>query len=211
MVGNAAGLRPRGRRWFKRWQLSDVRRRLRLPVNVNEGRTLRSYAQILRARSRRPWPAASGVCKKLGLGSLGGDVRPHPVVAMGPDWHHPLKLAPSLRSFQTLMGRRHGIGSASVARWERRVPFATRAAPLANGAARDLFAAPSSTMRSHRHKTSFHTLGTKLGPKISLDSPVFLCSAKGPFLRPGRLHAKHRTERRSMIAQATATRHRRRH
>jgi hypothetical protein len=42
--------------------------------------------------------------------------------------------AVAFRSFQALMGHRHGIGSASVARWEHHVLFATHAALLANGA-----------------------------------------------------------------------------
>jgi hypothetical protein len=37
-------------------------------------------------------------CKKRGW-RREGDVRPHPVVAMGPDWHHPLKLELSCRRY----------------------------------------------------------------------------------------------------------------
>src|SRR6202020_1695345 len=47
---------------------------------------------------------------------------------------------------------------------------------------------------------------TKLGPEISLASPAFLCSAKAAVSSPGQPHAKRRAERRSMIAQTTATR-----
>jgi len=45
--------------WFKRWRLSDIRRRLGLPGHVNEERTHDSYAQIPRIGSKGPWPAAS--------------------------------------------------------------------------------------------------------------------------------------------------------
>jgi hypothetical protein len=39
-------------------------------------------------------------------------------------------------------------------------------------------------MRSHQQKTSFDTLGIKLGPEIGLASPTFLCSAKGAVSPP---------------------------
>jgi hypothetical protein len=92
--------------------------------------------------------------------------------------------AVAFRGFQALMDCRHGIGSVSVARSERHAPFLRNVAPLANGVARDLCAAPSSPMRNLQQKASFHTLGTRLGPVISLASPVFLCSAKGAVSPP---------------------------
>jgi hypothetical protein len=58
------------------------------------------------------------------------------------------------------------------------------AAPLANGAARDLFAAPSGTMRSHQQKTSFHTLVTRLRPEIKSGFAGAFCSAKGAVSPP---------------------------
>jgi hypothetical protein len=57
-----------------------------------------------------------GLQEAAGWGSE-ADVRPHPVVAIAPERHHPLKLAlscPSLRGLQALMGRRHGISSESL-------------------------------------------------------------------------------------------------
>ncbi len=52
------------------------------------------------------------------------------------------------------------------------------AAPLTNGPAEDLFAAPGSSTWSHQQRTSSRALGTRLAPVISLVSPSFLCSAK---------------------------------
>lgn len=107
---------------------------------------------------------------------------------------------------------RRALGKRLKPWWERHVPLATHAAPLANGAIRDLFAASSSAVRSHEQKTSFLTLGTRLGPEISLVSPAFLCSAKrGRFSAPTNLKQSIARKRRSMIAQATARRRRRRH
>jgi hypothetical protein len=58
---HSGSARPREharRCWFERWRLSDIRRRLGLPVTSME-RTHGSYALIPRVRSKRPWPAAS--------------------------------------------------------------------------------------------------------------------------------------------------------
>jgi len=55
-------------RWFKRWRLLDIRRRLKLPVHINGGRIRGSHALSLRVRSERPWPAASVGFTKRGLG-----------------------------------------------------------------------------------------------------------------------------------------------
>jgi hypothetical protein len=72
VVQHAGSAKPRAharRRWFKRWRLSDIRRRLRLPVYTNERRTHDTDAQIPRVGSKRPWPAASAGFTKRGLGS----------------------------------------------------------------------------------------------------------------------------------------------
>jgi hypothetical protein len=45
--------------WFKRWRLSDIRRRLGLPSYFSAGRTHASYALIPRIGSKGPWLAAS--------------------------------------------------------------------------------------------------------------------------------------------------------
>ena len=58
-AGSAKPRTPARRRWFKRWRLSDVRRRLGLPGYISEGRTHASYAPVPRIGSKRPWPAAS--------------------------------------------------------------------------------------------------------------------------------------------------------
>lgn len=102
------------------------------------------------------------------------------VVAVKPDQHHPRKLALAcvLRGFQASIGRSRRIGPTSGSKLGGNMTFPRRMRhPLANGVARDLFAEPSSTTRNEQ-MTSFHVLGTRLGPVISLASPVFLCSAK---------------------------------
>jgi hypothetical protein len=46
--------------------------------------------------------------------------------------------------------------------------------------------------------TSFHTLGTRLGPGISLAPPPLLCSVKeAQSLSPSQLQPEHRAQRRS--------------
>jgi hypothetical protein len=42
---------------------------------------------IPKVGSKRPWPAAEGL-QETGRWCGDGDVRPHPIVAMGPDRHH---------------------------------------------------------------------------------------------------------------------------
>jgi len=93
-VGSAKPRTQARRCWFERWRLSDIRRRLRLPVHINGGRTHGSHAVSLRVRSKRPWSAASVGFTKRAWGRE-GDAHPHPVVAMEPEWHHPLRLARS--------------------------------------------------------------------------------------------------------------------
>jgi hypothetical protein len=107
---------------------------------------------------------------------------------------------------------RRGLGKRLRLGGNVTFPSTMYAAPLADGVTLGLFAAAGSAVRGHEQKTSFPTLGTKLGPGISLAPSLFFCSLKeGPFLRPGQSHAKHRAQRRSMIAQATVMRRRRRH
>jgi hypothetical protein len=99
----------------------------------------------------------------------------------GPDRHHPLKLALSCRRFPRLSGldgppprdrrrKRLKLG--------RNVTFLRNARGTFGQRSRTRPVAASSTKRSHRQRTSFHTLGTRLGPEMSLASPAFLCSAK---------------------------------
>jgi hypothetical protein len=112
---------------------------------------------------------------------------------MGPDRHHPRKLALACRPSrlsgldrpppQDRPNKRLKLGG--------NITFpSAHAAPLANGVARDLFAG-----HANQQKTSFHTLGTRLGPVISLARRRFFVRLKGPFLRPGEPHAKRRAER----------------
>jgi hypothetical protein len=180
---------------------------------TNGGRTHGSYALSLRVGSKRPWPAASAACKKQGW-RRESDVRPHPIVAMGPDRHYPLKPALSCRRVPQLSGldrapprdrlrKRSSMGTSRSLR---------NARDTCGQQSRMRLAAPSSTMRSLQQKPSFQTLGTRLGPGISRASPVFLCSAKwGRFSAPANFMPSTARKRRSMIAQATATRRRRRH
>ena len=133
--------------------------------------------------------------------------------AIEPVRHRPVKagaLAPASR-LSALTGRRR-LGKRLRLGGNVTFPSTTYAAPLADGVTLGLFAAAGSAVRGHEQKTSFHTLGTKLGPGISLAPSSFFCSVKeGPFLRSDQSHAKHRAQRRSMIAQATVMRRRRRH
>ena len=50
------------------WRLSDIRRRLRQPVHINEGRTPGSYALILRVRSKHHGWRYGGSARSGGLG-----------------------------------------------------------------------------------------------------------------------------------------------
>ena len=70
------------------------------------------------------------VCKKRGAGV----VRVTCVLTRLSPWSQAGTIRSSWRGFQALMGRCHGIGFASVARWQRHVAFATHATPLANRA-----------------------------------------------------------------------------
>jgi hypothetical protein len=58
-AGSAKPRTPARRRWFKRWRLSDIRRRLGLPGHISEERTHASYALIPRIGSKGARPAAS--------------------------------------------------------------------------------------------------------------------------------------------------------
>jgi hypothetical protein len=113
---------------------------------------------------------------------------------MGLDRRHPLKLAFSCRCLPRLSGL---DGPSPRDRLRKRssvetyVPIATRAAPSTSGAARDLFAAP---MRSLQQETSFDMLGTRWGPRLNIARRRFFVRLKGPFLRPGQPHAKHRAQ-----------------
>jgi hypothetical protein len=139
--------------------------------------------------------AIERVCKKRGAGV----VRVTCVLAMEPGRHHPLKLA-----------RLSGLdGPLPRDRLRKRSSAATSRC-LRN--ARDTLGQPSPhenpsrrqvvLMRSHQQKTSFHTLGTRLGPETSLASPAFLCSAKKwlRFSVPANLTPSTARKRRSMIA-----------
>jgi hypothetical protein len=62
VVLHAGSAKPRTqarRHRFKRWRLSDIRRRPRLPGHISGGRTHASYALIPRIGSKEPWPVAS--------------------------------------------------------------------------------------------------------------------------------------------------------
>jgi hypothetical protein len=107
-VGSAKPRTHARRRWFNRWRLSDIRRMLRLPAHINGGRTHGSYALSL--RSKRPADGNRGL-QEAGAGVM--RVTCVPVVAMGPDQHHPLKLAFScwFRQSATLLWTLHSGGS----------------------------------------------------------------------------------------------------
>jgi hypothetical protein len=88
---------------------------------------------------------------------------------------------------------RRGSASEGLVGTSRSLPQHRRR-PLANGATRDLFAAADSVVRGHEQKTSLKTLGTRLGPGLSLAPPWFLCSARGAVSPPDQSHAEHRAQ-----------------
>ena len=144
-------------------------------------------------------PAASnGVL--AGNAGWGCECRQHGylLVAMGPDRRHPVKARAVRARLRRLAALTGWTGPAGARQAVKGLVGTSRSSCNACGtfgqrAIRDLFAASSSTVRSHEQKTSFLTLGTRLGPAISLVSAAFLCSAK-KGLRPHQSHAELRAQ-----------------
>jgi hypothetical protein len=91
-VGSAKPTTSARQRWFKRWWLSDIRRRLGLPGYISEENP-RELCSDSENRIQATLAGGIGGLHKAGGWGREGDVHHHPVVAMGPDRHHPLSLA----------------------------------------------------------------------------------------------------------------------
>jgi hypothetical protein len=188
---------PARRRWSSVGSWTSAG--LSLPVHMNEGRTHGSYASV-----RELGPSDHGgrrrrIYKKPRGRGREGNVRPHRLSpwawtgAIRSSWRSRVV---AFRVFQALIDRRHGIGSASAARWKRMFP-SQRARHLRPAEPHETYSrpqVPSGAMRSLQQETSFDMLGTRWGPRLNIARRRFFVRLKGPFLRPGQPHAKHRAQ-----------------
>jgi hypothetical protein len=189
---------PARRRWFKRWQLSDIRRRVKPACS----RQWMKNSQDL-CPEAESWIQATMVGGIRGSTRSGGTgvVRVTCVLTPLSPWGRISTIRSSWRSravafhgSHALIGRRHGIGSASIARWQRHVPSRHKQPPLTKGVVRDLFAGPSSPMRSHQQRLRSTRWGPGWGQKQVWLPRRFFVRRKGPFLRPGQPQPEHRAQ-----------------